>query len=156
MNVKSAIRLIKKHRPRTPEDFHKLGLKFRYLGAGVFREAVEIKGIPLVVKFPLYDEGYRHGKIHSTVEIRKIKRLNRYKYLRPYLPKVYYHDRKSGILVMHKYEKFSRRYDQCNALGDMITDLIFQLTGITVCDIYGDNVKMGRTRNSAVLVDLGY
>ena len=98
-----ALKLIRKHSPTSPEAFKKLGLRLSYLGAGVFREVARIQGCDLVVKFPLDDGAgcYAEGIAHSLSEMKRIERLARISEMKPHLPKVFYFDRKNGIIVMN-------------------------------------------------------
>lgn len=152
MNIKQVLRLIQKHQPAEPSDFNRIGVSLeRGVKAGVFRDVRKIKGLPLVVKFPM---GHS-GKIHSTVEVRKIKKISKIRSLRKYLPTVYYHDRKSGILVMSWHREFKDDKDAFNALGKMTTRALRQWSGVTVTDIHEGNVLQGKG-NEIILVDLGY
>ena len=161
MNTRTAIRRIQKFKPTTPAEFKKAGVPLgRLVGAGVFREVVRVKDCDLVVKFPLDDGGYRDGKIHTTVELRKLKKLAQYPWMRKYLPKVYYHDPKSGVLVMKFYPEFGDEDDQIDGLGNLIRTLIRRTTGVDIADIHSENVRNG-TRHEAIkylpiLVDVGY
>jgi hypothetical protein len=168
MNVASAVRLIKKHRPKSIEDFTKAGLilERKPVGVGIFREVVKVKDLPLVIKFPL-SEGthdpkkgkklsYRAGKMHSTVEVRKIGELSKLRWMRRHLPTIYYHDKKSGVLVMHWYKEFDDDGDAFRALGRLATKIIQKWIGVGVSDIHKDNVRMGRSKKEVIIVDLGY
>lgn len=168
MNVKQAVSLIKKRRPSTPAEFREVGLALEKKpeGTGAFREVIKIKGLPLVVKFPLAEGthdpkkgknlSYVRGKMHSTVEVRKISKLSKIRWMRKHLPKVYYHDRKSGVLVMHWYKNFEDDVDSLRAIGRLVTILVYRWLGVGVTDIHEDNVRMGRTKKDAILIDLGY
>src|SRR5271157_1522324 len=113
MRTMKALRLIRQHKPVTPKHWAALGLKFEFLGRGVFREVCRIKGTDLVVKSPLgtgtidpklgtkFD--YREGIAHSKSEMARLNRLARVAVLRPYLPQVYYYDAKYGQIVMRYY-----------------------------------------------------
>lgn len=155
MNLATAIRRIKRFKPRTFEDFGKAGIPFgKNLGGGVFREAYQIKDLPLVVKFPIEDDGIDH----SRDEMRKIKKFSKFKFLRKYLPKVYYYDRQSGVIVMKFYEDFEDCGDACDAVGTLAGELIKRLTGVSMVDIHSENVRVRDTYKPPRLVfcDLGY
>lgn len=168
MNLTQAVSLIKKRRPTTPDEFREAGLVLEKKpeGTGAFREVVKIKGQPLVVKFPLAEGthdpkrgkklSFRRGKMHSTVEVRKIHELSKIRWMRKHLPKVYYHDKKSGVLVMHWYKNFEDDVDALRAIGRLVTRLVAKWQGVGVTDIHEDNVRMGRTKKDAILIDLGY
>ena len=131
--IRRAIRLIKKHRPRTPEGFAAAGvpLEKEALGAGVFREGIKVDGLPLVVKFPLYDSnGFHDGIRHSRIEIGKIARLRKFKWMRKYLPKVWYY----GQAGRNRRNQFYTTYndgdsDFDNATGKLIQHLLKRRDG---------------------------
>lgn len=168
VNLKQAVAVIKKRRPTSPQEFREAGIVFEKKpeGVGAFREVMKVKSLPLVVKFPLAEGShdprrgkklsYRSGKMHSTAEVRKIAKLSKIRWMRPYLPKVYYHDRKSGVLVMHWYKNFDDDVDALRALGRMVTRLVYRWTNVGITDIHEDNVRMGRTKKDTILIDLGY
>lgn len=155
MNLATTIRRIKRFRPRTFKDFGKVGIRFgKNLGEGVFREAYQIKDLPLVVKFPIEDDGIDH----SRDEMRKIRTLSKFKFLRKYLPKVYYYDRQSGVIVMKFYEDFEDYDDACDAVGTLAGELIKRLTGVSMVDIHSGNARIRDYHEPPrlVLIDLGY
>jgi hypothetical protein len=158
MNEGQAVRAIKKFNPETPEDFKKLGLKLTCIGHGVFREVFMINGLNLVVKFPLSEEGlapdFRAGKMHTTVEVKKVAALSKFRELRPYLPTIYYHNRKTGVLVMRYYPTYDDPSVQIEHLGRVIQRLIYRVTGVNCADIHSGNVN--HNNNRCVLIDLGY
>ena len=161
MNTRTAIRRIKKYRPTTPAEFKDAGVPLgRLVGSGVFREVVRVKGCDLVVKFPLDDGGYRDGRMHTTVELRKLKKLAEYPWMRRYLPKVHYHDPKSGVLVMRYYPRFKNYEDQIEGLGNLIRVLLRRITGVNISDIHCENIRNGTGPEPEnylpILCDLGY
>jgi len=159
MNVKQVLSKIEKLKLTTPKEFKAAHIPLVREGAGIFRVAMRVKGLPLVVKFPLAsgkDMSFRGGKMHSTVEVRKIKKLARISWMRPHLPRVLYHDKKSGVLVMDWKKEFDTDVDAFRALGRLTTKLIRKWKGVTVSDIHEDNVRQGRSKREVVLVDLGY
>ena len=150
---------IRKHHPATFEDAKKLGINFRFLGAGVFRETYRVKDTDLIVKFPLLEGrkiGRKQGILHSWCEIRKIERLKKTA-LAPFLPTVYYYDRRNGVIIMKFYEE-SLAWETNELLGRVIRHLMRKYEGINLGDIHGDNVRVNSTSglDRAVLVDLGY
>lgn len=155
INLRTTIRRILKARPTTPKGFDKIGLHLKIIDAGVFRETWQIRGLPLAVKFPLD----RDGVYHSRTEMRKIARLSRFPSLRKYLPKIYYYDSKSGVIVMKFYPNFYDDIDACEAVGDLAGVLLKELTGVEVIDIHSGNIRTKNPRRESpkvVLVDLGY
>jgi hypothetical protein len=143
-----------------------LPLEDKPLGDGLFREVYKIKGQPLVAKFPLYsieDEDSAHArdaKMHTTMEVRKITKLSKTRWMRKYLPKIYYHDRKSGIVVMHYHPPFRESEESYTALGRLVTELLKRQFGVTIGDIWEPNIGRRDPASGynplAVLIDAGY
>jgi len=161
--VRTAIRRIRKYKPTTPEEFARIGVPLsRHVEAGAFREVMKARDLPLVLKFPLWNgsvDGYRYGKCHSTTEVKRIKRLNKFPFMRKYLPKIYYHDRKSGMLMMRWYDNFEDSEDAYFSLGKMAAEMIYRLTGIKLIDIHDDNTRTPDPHceySRTVLIDIGY
>jgi hypothetical protein len=155
MNLRTAIRRILKSRPTTLAGFQQLGLSLKTIDAGVFRKTCEVEGLPLAVKFPLDKDGV----YHSRTEMRKIARLSLFPSLRKYLPKIYYYDSKSGVIVERFYPNFSDDIDACEAVGNLAGVLLKELTGVKVIDIHSGNIRTKNPRRESpkvVLVDLGY
>lgn len=159
MNASQVLRKIKTSRPSTPSEFRALGIPLIKEGAGSFRIVMRVRGLNLAVKFPQSygpEMGLRVGKMHSTVEVRKINKLKRIPWMRPHIPRVYFHDKKSGVLVVSWHPEFRNTTTSFRALGRLMTKVIAKKTGITVSDIHEDNTRRGRTAKDSVLVDLGY
>ena len=77
--------------------------------------------------------------------------------MRPHLPEVFYHDKKSGVIVMRKYPKYDNYKSQADAMGEMIQRLVYKLTKVSCSDIHSENVRKRRfNKEQSVLVDLGY
>lgn len=159
-SIKRAIDLIQLHHPTTPEQFENIGLTLEPLANGAFRETAKVKGLPLVVKFPLSDDddtdSYAWAKRHTTSEARKVEILSTFKELRPYLPKIYYHNRETGIMVMRYYPKFENSKKQFEALGWLVRKLVKKLTKVEMADIHDGNFHKGRGKRGGILIDLGY
>jgi hypothetical protein len=155
--VRTVISRIVKARPTSPTAFKSIGVKLRYLDAGVFREVYKISGCPLVVKFPLDDDGIADGIQHSISEVNRINRLSKIKELVPHLPKILYHDRKNGILVMRYYPRPRDAEQTVEMLGKIIKKLVSRIARVQMSDIHADNVRRQRLDwCSAIFTDLGY
>lgn len=168
--IRTAIRRIKQFKPTTEGGFMSAGvpLKSKVLGAGVFRESFMAVDLPLVVKFPLCggdmpkskNPDYHEGKWHTTTEVKRIERLSKFTFMRKYLPKIYYHDRKSGVLVMHWYDEFNDDFIRYCSLGNMAADLMYRLTGVKTIDIHGGNTRTSNRledeKGRTILIDIGY
>jgi hypothetical protein len=155
MNVPQVIRKIRQHRPETLEDFKVLNIPLIREGAGIFRVAYHVKGLPLLVKFPI-DNDTTGGRAHSASEVRKIRKLRRFRWMRSYLPTIYFYDRRSGVLVLSWHAEFANDRDAFVALGALCTRTIKNSTGVLVSDIHEDNVRKGDQRRKIILIDLGY
>jgi glycosyltransferase involved in cell wall biosynthesis len=152
------LRAIIKNRPRTPEEFRKAGIKLRYVDHGVFREVYKVQGCPLVVKFPLNeDQDFAGGVQHSVSEVGRIKRLLRIQELKPHLPKVHYHDKKNGVLVMSYYHRMTPERG-VELLGKIVQKLVSKIARVQMSDIHTDNIRVQKDANVGRLtfVDLGY
>jgi hypothetical protein len=125
----------------------------RYLDAGVFREVYKISGCPLVVKFPLSD-GLADGIQHSISEANRINRLSKIKELVPHLPKILYHDRQNGILVMPYYKSLEGSH-AVEQLGKIIKKLVSRIARVAMNDIHSDNIRRG-SKGGVVFSDCGY
>lgn len=155
MNAPQVIRKIAKHRPETYDDFKALSIPLVLEGKGIFRVAYRIKGLPLLVKFPVEDD-LTAGKVHSANEVRKIRRLRKFRWMRSYLPTIHFHDKQSGVLVLSWHVEFANDRDAFVALGALTTRALKIATGVLVSDIHEDNVRRGDQRRKIILVDLGY
>jgi hypothetical protein len=136
--------------------FREAGIKLRYLNEGVFRRVFKISGCPLVVKFPLEGE-IADGVQHSISEVNRVKRLSKIKELVPHLPKIHYHDRKNGVLIMQFYPRPRNDAETVEMLGKVIKKLVSRIARVQMSDIHADNVRKRRGDwTSAVFTDLGY
>ena len=149
--VRTVLSRITKSRPTTPVEFRAIGIKLRFIDAGVFREVYKISGAPLVVKFPLDNDGIQH----SVSEMRRIRRLGRIKELLPHLPKVLYFNGKSGIVVMEYYKALDPEKG-VELLGKVIKKLVSRIAKVAMSDIHADNIRQGKRGEVVVFSDLGY
>ena len=122
----------------------------------MFRRVFKISGCPLVVKFPLEGE-IVDGVQHSISEVNRIKRLSKIKEVLPHLPKIHYHDRKNGVLIMQFYPRPRNDAETVEMLGKVIKKLVSRIARVQMSDIHADNVRKRRGDwTSAVFTDLGY
>lgn len=157
MRKAKALKLIRKHSPSNPVAFVKLGFRLNYLGAGVFREVARIAGCDLVVKFPLDEaDGPAEGIAHSISEMSRIEKLSRVPELKPHLPKVFYFDRKNGIIVMQFYPELKPNA-AVELLGKILRKLVSRVAKVSMNDIHDGNVRRKRKGwEQLVFTDLGY
>lgn len=153
MTIQSLIRTLNKNRPSTVQEFKKLGIKLRFLSEGAFRQVYEIKGLPLVVKFPhdSSDDCIEHS-VFEYKHINRILKFKKYKLLKKYMPKVYYFDKKSGIIVFRKYKYvYTKKLKDSTRIVEL-SDLVNKIMGYE-CDVNGGNV--GIEKNTLKILDLG-
>ena len=93
--------------------------------------------------------------MHSADEVRRIRQLQKEGTLKDFLPEVFYHDKKSGTVVMRYYPKFKDFESQADAMGEIISHLIYKATRIRCSDVHTENIRCGKSR-LAILIDLGY
>ncbi len=164
MNIRTAVRRIKTFKPETPEEFADAGVPVlddkNFVYAGVFREVYRIVGVPLVVKFPLGDSRKEtgEGRRHTNAEVNRIKRLSAFPVMRKYLPKVYYHDKASGIVVMRYYAELDEKWTDDTMVNKFIQDLVKDITGIQLSDVHDGNIRSsnGKPTGRPVMIDCGY
>jgi tRNA A-37 threonylcarbamoyl transferase component Bud32 len=134
-------------------------VKLRLLGVGLYREGFKVRDCDLVIKFPRQmalksgKKSLTEGKKHSAQEIRRLRRLRQVGTLNTFLPEVFYYDKKSGVIAMKYYSKFSDFEEQADAMGGIIESLIFRLTRVRCGDIHTDNVR--QDKDHAIIIDLG-
>lgn len=160
MTEKTALARIRKYKPKSWKEFQSIGLPLnkKRLGEGAFRLVYKFVDLPLVVKFPITQDcgSTRSSKYHTTMEVKKVKKLSRFKWLKWLMPKIYYHDRKTGVMVMQCYEPYTKELDWGIAwvLGEALT----RATKTAIGDIQASNfgVEHDRFGNKKLkLIDLG-
>src|ERR1700675_3136620 len=163
MTQARALKLIRQHRPENLLTVTNLGLNLIHVGSGAFRSAYRIKDTDLVIKFP-QESDKRYAKFHSAAEVRKIKHFTQYKSLRPHVPKIYYHDTKTGVIVMKRYYPISKSEGPLvNHHNDGEFDWRLLLIGKLIKDLTGKSFEDGSGSNLAVdeknvlkFIDIGY
>jgi hypothetical protein len=159
-----ALRAIRKYRFKTIEDARKELLGFVKVGEGAFRQAYRIQGTTLLMKFPVMDSygdgegGWQDdhlGKCHTRAEVRKIRALSKFRSLKHHVPPVYYFNSADGVMVTRYYPAVREWVINSNK-NFVLSNVIKELTGVTLEDISGDNVKVDTRRSKLIFVDLGY
>lgn len=125
MTISELIKLFEKYNFKSVEKAKKAGLKLTYIGSGAFREAYRIGKLPVIVKFPYSSS--EHSRREISI-ISKINRQNKYEYLRPYVPKIYYSNPKTGVIIMEQCKPFKSeitgKYElACKVLRDLVMSL---------------------------------
>lgn len=162
------LRRIRRFQPKNLLETTELGMTCIYVGEGAFRTAYRIAQTSLLIKFPLM-ESFHHrckgnlvtyriddtdGKYHTRAEVRKIRALSKFKSLRGHLPPVYYYNSRDGVLVTRFFKK-AREKDWIYNVCPLLSGVIKELTGVTLGDLFGDNVRKDREER-LVFTDLGY
>jgi hypothetical protein len=156
-----ALRIIRQNNPVTPAQWKALGLKFKSIGHGVFRETVRIVGTDLVIKAPIAEGrgpkfDYSEGIAHAKSEMNRLGRLARIDVLKPHLPVVYWYDAKNGQTVMKYYPPIPEK-QKVELLGKVVKSLVAKLAGVAMSDIHEDNIRQKRSDwQVCVFTDLGY
>jgi hypothetical protein len=132
-----------------------VGKELVLLGSGCFRSAYKISGTCLVVKIPFEQrKDDRCSLFHSRREIRAVtKVLSRksLKHFRRYVPKIYFADYKTGIIVM---EMLDTKVDP-----DKETEKVLRNMFIDTLKNYSSDVGCGNTgydrRGQIKIIDWG-
>lgn len=119
---------------------------------GLFRKVYKVRNCDLVVKFPKVSS----GKAHSRDEVLRIKKLRRFRFMRPHLPTIHYFDSVNSVLVVDYCPKFTTHEKEADAMGLFIQRLIKVATGISIGDVHSENVHKHVKRDDAVIIDAGY
>lgn len=153
MKISKIISLLKKHKPVSAFDLAGV-LKLKELGQGSFRRVYRIVNSPFVIKFPHLgrssgsDTAGRPRCIkHSALEADRHRHFMGFHELRYHLPRLYFHDRKTGVIVMEYVEedKTDRKaYWMNDALYDLVAVLIKSLTRKKMTDISENNLKLSK------------
>jgi tRNA A-37 threonylcarbamoyl transferase component Bud32 len=154
MKIKDIIKILKEHQPTTAAEAKKAGIPLRWVDEGAYRKVYRVTGAPYVIKFPVKAADARE---HAHAEAEKVKALAHFPAVKTLLPKIYFHDEKTGVIVMKWYrpskEPLSEQLD--SALGT-ISELISALTKYehTLGDMYTGNAMF--TSEGLTLLDLGF
>lgn len=164
--VTRILSLVRKHNPARPEDFKLLGIRLRKLGSGAFRTVYEIRGLPLVIKFPLPGTDFILNKIHTRTELARIKKFKKFRWMRKHLPRVYYSNPVTGVSIVEFVDDSRYMTDRgvwgnsqqqrMQAMCNMAQELIYRLTGTRMTDITDENVRVDQKRRVIKLIDLAY
>jgi hypothetical protein len=103
MKNAAILKLIRTRHPKNEKELRTLGLKPRLIGEGCSRRAV-LLGKRLVFKFLIRKDEYNLD--HANAEHAGFQRLGRSKY-RHLLPKIYYFNPATGVIVMRYYKNCS-------------------------------------------------
>lgn len=163
MTKKEILRRIEHYKPHTLGELRRLKIPHQFIGSGAFREAYKLGKYSLVIKLPFGRKGskeWKDSRKHTNDEVAKIEHFAQFKALKPYLPEIFYHDRKHGVVVMKYYKprysttalkKFREHWIAWNIVGRLVK----QLTGKPLTDMGWSNVCL-LGNNKAKFLDLGY
>ena len=144
------------YRPRTAVEFRRRVAPLFALSYGAFREVYKVNRLPVVVKFPSSNDGRRH----SQIEMSKLRRLQKIKWMQRFLPTVYYYCPATGVIVMRYYRGANKtQFNQITS--DLIRTLFKRATGVQIADYHDGNVRLAPDRKvsygpRAILIDIGY
>lgn len=167
IGVTSVVRKLRKEAPAATREAISacLGLSpasLRLVGQGAFRAVYQVANLPIVVKIPLPSKsraGIRCNRDHSRREADKYEKLRQFPLLRPSLPRVYFHDPKTSLLIVEYIEPTRVKNGMCvaerklEASNILMEKMIKSLTGIPVSDIVGNNLSVRNRR--LMFLDLG-
>jgi hypothetical protein len=150
--TRRALRIIRRAQPKTVEDARDLpigGLTF--VDEGAFRKAYRIRGTNLLIKFPLnrLDDVC---KIHTRMEVKKIRALREFPVIRKHIPPVYYFHSRDGVMVTRYYPKSK---GLMGATHQLISDMIKGFCGVILGDLCSDNLRT-KPYGNLIFIDLGY
>ena len=146
-----------------PKDIQTVGgFKSYSLGSGAYRRVYKLCGIPLVVKFPLTE--LECDKKHSVLEYkawgRIIRGQRKYKKLIPYLPKMYFIDDTTGVLISQyctplNHSRMKSYARQIAAMVGDIVDLTWDGRMYGTKDMHYEN--MGIDEHGQIkIIDMGF
>ena len=122
MTIKSMVKKLRLLRPRNATEFENLlQVKLVPAGSGGFREAFAIKNSRVIVKFPMSGGS---SVRHARREIRRIQQIlksEKFFYLRRYVPKIYWWDYKTGVIVVVMLNRVS---EATSADTDIVTNML--------------------------------
>ncbi len=137
---------LKLEKPKTVEDLLiRCGLTLKFIGDGGFREVFKIVGTNLVVKVPLTamdqaELGHNYGHtpaVHARTEwnyCKKVMRVKKYEFFRPYMPTLHYLVPKTGVTLCDYYKPISYFGAKFNSEIDQIA-LSLAKIGVTDGDV---------------------
>lgn len=161
MTIEEIVHLLHWHKPERLKDIKALGIKLYEIsrGEGAFRRVFKVSGAPIVIKIPRNKgDDLAHARAEAKTA-RRIRRYNKYKILRPYLPEIFYFDHDTGIMAMRFYSKVPwNRMNQAgsNAIEDLI-DIVWNDTWEGYTDVGPRNIGLQDIggREQFVVIDLG-
>lgn len=145
----------------SPEQFKKVTkLHLHPIGGGSFRNVFTVGDLPLVAKFKATQTSMS-DKQHTQNEMRKIKKLQRIKWMKKYLPRVYYYNPKTSLVIMEYIDDSAPRDGDSaeeqreHGVWRMLEELIRRATQVKVDDLDIHNVRFDQSTNRLKLIDLG-
>lgn len=129
------VEAFKTHKVCYVSDLKKTGLKYKRIGDGAFRKVYLIEN-KVVAKFPKEDkeefsfDDYKENVAHAVTEInaiRNIKKYKKYKALRPFVPEMFYANKKTGIVLMERCRKV--KYTVAHITASTLATVMHELLG---------------------------
>ena len=163
VKIHSVVDDFKKNKPGTKDEIEDLGYDLKFLSDGLFREVYALKHerevLPFVIKLPKsgnFTSCLEHVKCEMAT-IKKIKKDNKFAALRRYLPKTYYYNEKSGLVLQKRYISFNT--NESTLVATILSNLVSDLNGHGG-DVHESNVMyiLDKTigEKKPVIIDFGY
>ena len=162
------LNILRDNVPTKPFHLDTMGIPYKEIGSGSFRETFWLKGYHAVIKFPMSDTGlsFRDDEsclAHAQHEIEAFERIrNSRTAIKEFLPVIYYQDYDNGVIVMERYktnwqsasntERSLVISKQAYAIGEKIRKY-FRIPELH-SDYSGDNLGLDKQGNFHI-VDLG-
>jgi hypothetical protein len=106
------------------------------------------------------------NKTHTRVELARIKKFRKFRWMRKYLPRVYYSNPVTGVSIIELVDdsrqmvdrgvRCDSRQQRMQGMCNMAQELIYRLTGTRLTDMTDDNVRVDQKRKVVKLIDLAY
>lgn len=153
MKLSRVLQIVKKHKPTVAA--HLRGhLNLKFIGSGSYRKTYRVVNSPFLIKFPHIgpsaSDRDNHAACvkHSGLEVAKHRHFSGFFELKAYLPKIYYYDKVTGIVVMEYIEEnddtTNADYWKYEALSGLVSVLIKSLTRKKLTDISDSNLRLSK------------
>lgn len=158
--IEKVVAQFKAKQPKNLEAVENMDYTLKPIGDGAYRTVYKIGNLPIVVKVPTHTGG--SCKRHAIAEWRAVQRILKFKKyieLQPFVPKIYYFDPKSGIMIVHYYKPAPVKYRRSvSMLFERYLPRIWALgyrSKWSTVDTHRDNIAIDE-EGVPKLIDLGY
>lgn len=145
MTTKSALRILKEHKPTRRDQIEKL-LPIKYISKGSYRTAFKITDTDLIIK--IEDAGQTE---HTERELTVLATLRTKRHLLKHLPQILYSS--MGVVAMPVY----KRVEDTDELAEKIYKLTREVSeaGVYAGDLHVHNVMQDKCGNLRI-IDMGF